>query len=104
MELNSKLIGIRIMQRRKSLSLTQEQLAERVGFSKNHISSVERGKYTPTTQLIFRICEVMGETPDYYLIGKTSDDTDKISSLVKQLPPQAAKMMCKLVETYLDNI
>lgn len=104
MELDKRLIGIRIMQRRKELSLTQEQLAEKVGFSKNHISSVERGKYTPTTQLIFRICTVMGETPDYYLIGKASEETDKLTCLVKSLPPQAQKMAYKLLETYADNI
>lgn len=104
MELDTKLIGIRIMQRRKSLSLTQEQLAEKVGFSKNHISSVERGKYTPTTQLIFRICEAMGETPDYYLIGKPSDTTDKLTNLIKSLPPRTQEITFKLVETYLENI
>lgn len=92
------------MQRRKLLSLTQEQLAEKVGFSKNHISSIERGKYVPTTQLIFCICEVMGETPDYYLIGKTNRDTDTITDLVKQLPPQSVKMLSKLIEAYLENL
>ena len=91
------------MQRRKALSLTQEQLAEKVGFSKNHISSIERGKYTPTTQLIFRICDIMGETPDYYLIGKPSGETDKVTDLVKRLPPQSQKMAYILIKTYIEN-
>ena len=104
MELNKRLIGIRIMQRRKALSLTQEELAEKVGFSKNHISSVERGKYTPTTQLIFQICAVMGETPDYYLIGKPSGETDALTDLIKKLPSQSQKMVYKLIETYIENI
>lgn len=92
------------MQRRKALSLTQEQLAEKVGFSKNHISSVERGKYTPTTQLIFRICDVMGETPDYYLIGKPSGETDKATDLVKRLPPHSQKMAYILIKAYIENV
>lgn len=104
MKLDSKLIGTRIMQRRKACGYTQEQLAEKIGFSKNHISSVERGIYVPTTQFIFRICDVLGDTPDYYLIGKTSGNADEIISLIRTLPPSAQEIICKLIETYIDNV
>ena len=67
---SKRLIGLRIMQKRKKLGLSQEKLAEKLGISKNHLSNIERGKYIPTTELIFKICNTMGNTPDYYLIGK----------------------------------
>lgn len=51
MEIDKKLIGIRIMQQRKAHGMTQEDLAEKIGYSKNHLSGVECGKYTPTIQL-----------------------------------------------------
>lgn len=57
------------MTKRKECGLSQETLAEIIGYSKNHLSSVERGKYTPTTNFIIAICNALGETPDYYLIG-----------------------------------
>lgn len=69
MKIDKKLIGIRIMTKRKECGLSQETLAEIIGYSKNHLSSVERGKYTPTTNFIIAICNALGETPDYYLIG-----------------------------------
>ena len=53
------------MQRRKALKMTQEELAEQVGLSKNHLSNIERGVYLPTTQLVLRLCAVLGETPDF---------------------------------------
>ncbi len=104
METNEKLIGIRIMQRRKSVGLTQDDLAEQIGLSKNHISNIERGKNLPTTKFILQICGIMGETPDYYLIGKISKETDDIMSLIKRLPPESQHVVRRLIETYLDEI
>ena len=91
------------MQKRKSCGYTQEQLAERIGFSKNHISSVERGIYTPTTQFIFRLCDELGETPDYYLIGRSNGKTDRITDLIKGLSPKTQDIMCRLIETYIES-
>lgn len=50
------------MTKRKECGLSQETLAEIIGYSKNHLSSVERGKYTPTTNFIIAICNALGET------------------------------------------
>lgn len=104
MELDKKLIGIRIMQRRKACGYTQEQLSEEIGLSKNHISSVERGHQVPTTQRIIKLCNVLGETPDYYLIGTPSSKTDKITELIKSLPSNVQEITCKLIETYIEAI
>lgn len=103
-EINRKLTGIRIMQRRKALGLTQEELAEKIGLSKNHISNMECGKYLPTTKVIVEICNILGETPDYYLLGRISETTDRISALLKSLPIDSQKIVYRLIETYLDEI
>ena len=103
-EINEKLIGIRIMQRRKALGLSQEELAEQVGLSKNHISNIECGKSLPTTRFILQICSILGETPDYYLIGKITEETDRISELVKRLPDKSQYVLCRVLEIYLDQI
>lgn len=43
MKINPKLVGIRIMQKRKEKSYSQEKLAELIDISKNHLSSIECG-------------------------------------------------------------
>ena len=103
-EINEKLIGIRIMQRRKALGISQEELAERVGLSKNHISNIECGKSMPTTRFILRICDILGETPDYYLIGKITEETDRISELAKRLPNESQRVLRRILEIYLNQI
>ena len=102
MILDQHLIGFRIMFKRKEKGLSQEGLAEKIGFSKNHISNIERGKYTPTTAFIFKICEVLGETPDYYLIGTSTKNTDRVTNLIKTLLIDKQELLLKLVEVYIS--
>lgn len=103
-KINKKLIGVRIMQRRKTAGLTQDELAEKVGLSPNHISNIECGKNLPTTKFILQVCSILGETPDYYLIGKIGEDTDEITRLVRQLSPDSQRVLRRLLETFQDEV
>lgn len=70
MDVDKKLIGRRVRHRREAAELSQDQLAEKLGLSKNHISSIECGKSLLTTKRLLALCDVLGGTPDYYLVGK----------------------------------
>lgn len=43
---------------RKKRKITQEQLADLVGVSRQSINAIERGKYTPSTILSLKISEI----------------------------------------------
>ena len=43
---------------RKRKKITQEQLANLVGVSRQSINAIERGKYTPSTALALKISEI----------------------------------------------
>ncbi|PSL03346.1 helix-turn-helix transcriptional regulator [Cecembia rubra] len=43
---------------RAKLDLTQQELAEKVGVSRQTINSIEAGKYVPSTVLALKICKV----------------------------------------------
>lgn len=92
------------MLKRKEKGFSQEELSEKIGYSKNHLSNIERGKYTPTTSFIIEICNALGETPDYYLIGNPTETTDKITSLIKSLPEDKQDMLVKILEYYIFEI
>lgn len=102
MEMNNKEIGKRIMRLRKEQGYTQDELSELIGFSKNHLSGIECGKYTATTPFIFRLCGVLGRTPDYYLIGQVSSTTDDLTNLIRRLPEDEQQLVTKMLELYLD--
>lgn len=103
MEKNSKLIGIRIIQKRKEKGYTQEELAELLGISNGHLSCVERGCYLPTTQNLFKLCDILGETPNYYLIGEISVKREtNIISLIKTLPESYQNAIESSVKSLVD--
>lgn len=55
--MNEKLVlKNRLKEARSELGLTQGQLAEMVGVSRNTISSIETGQFSPTAKLALIIC------------------------------------------------
>ena len=60
MDINKKLIGKRIKHRREVSGLSQEQLAEKLNLSTNHISSMECGKSLLTTKCLLALCDILG--------------------------------------------
>jgi putative transcriptional regulator len=53
-----------IKQHRARLDLTQQELAERVGVSRQTIISIERARYVPSTLLALRIARTIGMKVD----------------------------------------
>lgn len=49
----------RLKEYRQRASLTQTQLAEKVGSSKNTISSIETGQFCPTAYLALLLCKAL---------------------------------------------
>lgn len=57
-------IGLRIVALRKLAGLTQEQLSEKAGLQRSHISKIEAGKYAVTFETIQAIAEALDMTVD----------------------------------------
>ena len=99
--LNYKQIGLKIKQKRKSLSLTQLQLAEKVGLTESSISRYEGGKIsTMPTSTINKICKVLNLEPAE-LLGITPEnsfeyDLKEILKEVDNLPIEAKKELLEL--------
>ena len=53
-------IGLNIMRYRKEQGLTQEQLAEMAGYTRNHLQRVETAACKPTVGLLLDVSEVLG--------------------------------------------
>lgn len=50
-----------LKQARKSLNVTQEDLAERVGTKKSNISRFESGRYNPSLDFLIKIADSLGK-------------------------------------------
>ena len=56
--------NLRLYAARAALDLSQQQLAERVGVSRQTISAIEKGDYNPTINLCIAICKALNKTLD----------------------------------------
>lgn len=56
--------NLRMKSARAALDLSQQQLADAVGVSRQTILAIEKGDYNPTIRLCIAICRVLGKTLD----------------------------------------
>jgi transcriptional regulator with XRE-family HTH domain len=55
-----KLVGRNVKRIRQDRGLTQEELAERSGFSQQYISGLEQGRRNPTIVSIYELANALG--------------------------------------------
>jgi transcriptional regulator with XRE-family HTH domain len=53
--LNQKTLGAIIKQKRKEAGMTQDQLSSATNLSRNYISDIENGRYTPSLNALSKI-------------------------------------------------
>ena len=56
--------NLRLKSARAALDMSQQQLADAVGVSRQTINAIEKGEYNPTIKLCIAICKVLGRTLD----------------------------------------
>lgn len=105
--LNYKEIGSKIKQKRKALSLTQLELAEKVGLTESSISRYESGKIaTMPTSTVNKICKVLHIEPAE-LLGITPEtsfeyDLKEILGLVDDLPSECKKDILEQIKAQIN--
>jgi putative transcriptional regulator len=58
---------------RAILNITQAELAERIGVSRQTINTIEAGKYVPSTVLALKLAKVFRATVDEIFLLEESD-------------------------------
>lgn len=70
----------RILQVRKSLKLTQDDFAKKIGLSKNFVWMIEKGERTPSERTLKDICREFNVNYDWLTSGEgemfQDDDSD----------------------------
>lgn len=87
--------GERLKETRESLLITQQELADKVGVSRQNVSNYEKGRNTPTLEMTGILADHLGVTVDY-LMGRT-DHKDYMVIGKEQLPRE-------LVDDGLDAV
>lgn len=97
-----RVIGSRIMQRRKQLHLKQKELAKKIGLTDNQISNIENGISFPRMGTFIQICVELQASPDYFIVGSIHRLADQnILDLIAMCSIQEQKTILLLLETYV---
>ncbi len=68
-------ISCRLRQHRLIQEMTQQEVAERVGVTRQTILSIEKGKYTPSVALALRLAALFSvSVEDLFHLSKGEDD------------------------------
>lgn len=105
MDVQYKSIGKRIKLRRKELNIKQNELAEKLNISNNHLSSVENGREKPSLELLLNICELLNVTPDYLLLGNmhTNDISQDILASLRLCTEEDVLLARNIIELLIKR-
>ena len=95
-------LGKRIRKRRQILKITQQELAQALGMTPQHISAIEQDKGAPSLGLLPKLAEQLGVSTDYLLSGKEGIITDTIPAIKadKTLTLKVKRALIALVEEH----
>jgi len=100
-DLDFKIIGLRIQKRRTEMKMTQAELAERIDTNQKHLSRIEGGYHRCTLDLIVAIAKALDVSVDY-LIADYEDSSNP--STVQVIIDEIKGMTPKQLEMLQDNI
>ena len=100
-------IGKRIKQSRERLGLTQEQFAEKAGFTANYISTLERGKSFPRCDKLIILLNTLEVSADEIfcdvVIHTHQYKENRLSEQLDDLPPEVSDRILQLLELLIQQ-
>jgi len=80
-QVDYRVIGLNISALRHQSQLTQEELAERAGISKQFLGNLERGKAIPSVNTVMALCDALNVTSNDLLRHSAHHDPNAPSRL-----------------------
>lgn len=103
-------VGKRVREARKSMLLTQEELAEKIDVSPGFLAMIEVGKRIPSVMTLTKLCRALGISADIIMpeeakrpaaaISKKTSDrlTSAAAEAMKRLSPSDRKLALKFIK------
>lgn len=104
MDLNYKLIGVRIKDLRLANDITQETLAEMSGYSPQHISHIENGGTKLSLPCLVSICNALQTTPNDILMYSVDNSKPHILKEVSAVFSDCSKDEMFLMLSVSDSL
>ena len=93
-------IGSRIIERRKQLRYTQEELAERADLTPQFVSYAESGKRAMRPENLMKLSKALNVSADYLLTG---DIVDKDMLILLDKMKKLTQSQVRIIENIIDE-
>jgi transcriptional regulator with XRE-family HTH domain len=81
-----ELLGSRIRTARKTAGLSHDQLAAKVGTSRQHLIKLEKGIHAPRPEMLAGIAEATGKSEEFFTgDGEDDEEADPVADLYSAL-------------------
>ena len=99
-------IGERIKKKRLSLKITQQELAEALGLTAQHISAIEQNKRSPSLNMLAKLAENLGVSTDYLVSSKEGIITGIVPAIKadKTLNLKVKRALISLIEELKGSV
>jgi transcriptional regulator with XRE-family HTH domain len=101
----NKQIGARIRAQREYLGITREGLCNYVNISPQFLSEIERGVKGVSAETLYKLCDGLGVSADFVLMGKQSiSDVSMISRTLSTLDEKYIPLAEDLLKTFFKTV
>lgn len=101
----NKQMGARIRAQREYLGITREGLCNYVSISPQFLSEIERGIKGVSAETLYKLCEGLGMSADFVLMGKNSiSDVSMISRTLATLDQKYIPLAEDLLKTFFKTV
>ena len=95
-------LGSRLRYYRESCNITQYEMAEYAGLSRNYISNIERDVNKPSIQVIISYCNILNVSPND-LLGYDSELSTELINILKTLSIQETNKLIRIIKIMKES-
>ena len=101
----NKQIGARVRAQREYLGITREGLCDYVNISPQFLAEVERGVKGVSAETLYKLCEGLGISADFVLMGRKSpSDVSNIVNILSLLDEKYIPLAEELLRTFFKTV
>ena len=101
----NKQIGARVRTQREYLGMTRESLCNYIDISPQFLSEIERGVKGMSAETLYKLCEGLGVSADFVLMGKENlANVSEISKTLATLDEKYIPIAEELLKTFFKAI
>ena len=101
----NKQIGAKVRAQREYLGMTRDGLCDYVNISPQFLSEIERGVKGVSAETLYKLCEGLGMSADYVLMGKeTATDVSGIAKMLSTLDEKYIPLAEDLLKTFFKTV